>query len=716
MALRLLASGHAIGGGDLGLQFYPFWDYLGHSLRHGRLPLWDPDIGGGLPFLANPQTQTLYPPAALLATLLPLHAAAFAFLFGHLFWAAFGTERLARRLGLGAAAAGSAAVLVTSAPLLFAAMTRPNLISATSWLPWTLLAADRVCTGKPRGVPALAVCIGWGLLCAQPEITLLAAAAAGALAIWHGFHGRPGAVPLCAAAGLLGLALDAAMLVPLFELLKHSNRGDDLRGFEGAWALGRGDLASLFLPFLNADTPWKDFQQVFYGAYQRNLSVVYLGFPATVLAGVAVVRGGRRERALLAVAVAALLLAAWGGQITLLFERLHLGAVGFRYPIKFALPVPLALALLAALGIEWVAAAPRGRLTMALTIAGAVLLVLPIVWLPHLGKLLALSLAWVALALLAVAAVLRWVPAGPWRQWALVAVCAVDGMLCSLRVPFENDTEGCDPIFAAIKARLGPGRLDALSGVPLPNGAGFMTSAPGLANDCLEGNNRAEAGLPSLQFYGTPAPSSPRPAAVAKLGDAVGDGILATTLYLRSRPMPHEGFAHLDAPELAPLWAATVPGTAPRAELRPAARVSQDLGADLAHETLDQVRREVLLDEPMPPASAAGAPYEGPDLATIASDTGERVEVDTASAAERWLVLADLHYPGWNATVDGAPAPILVAYGMVRTVRLGPGRHRVIFRYQPTSFRVGAAVSGITLLGLLWAFRRRRAAPATRLD
>src|SRR5579863_7088659 len=122
LMLRSWVGGHGLGGGDLELMFQPFWGYLGQSLRHGRLPLWDSGLGTGVPFLANVQTQCLYLPATLLFTLLPLHFASFTFVFGHLYFAGFGTERLARRLGWSRPSAASAGALIASAPILAASI------------------------------------------------------------------------------------------------------------------------------------------------------------------------------------------------------------------------------------------------------------------------------------------------------------------------------------------------------------------------------------------------------------------------------------------------------------------------------------------------------------------------------------------------------------------------------------------------------------------
>ncbi|HUB07098.1 MAG TPA: YfhO family protein, partial [Myxococcales bacterium] len=371
-----------------------------------------------------------------------------------------------------------------------------------------------------------------------------------------------------------------------------------------------------------------------------------------------------------------------------------------------------AVALLAALGAERVARAEPGRaLAVLAALGGASLLGAMAIGQRQLG--VALSIAWVAEGLLSLAAILRWVPLGPWRQWALVAFCAADAVLCSFRVPLQDDGEGCGAFLAGAAARLGGGRLDAVSGTALVHGLGFTLPGSGLANVCLLGDRPAQYGLPSIRFYGTPAPAGVQ-SVLDRLG-ATGDGLLGATLLLRSGPSAVPGLVPIAAPELAPLWAATIPDAAPRVELRPTARVSADVEGDTARETLAEARREVLLDEPPPPPSAAGAPSAGPEAATLTADEGERVVVDTASTGERWLVLADLYYPGWVATVDGVPAPIRRAYGMIRAVRLGPGRHRVVFDYRPASVRVGALVSLLAAMALILSLRGL-SPPRPRLD
>jgi hypothetical protein len=75
-----------------------------------------------------------------------------------------------------------------------------------------------------------------------------------------------------------------------------------------------------------------------------------------------------------------------------------------------------------------------------------------------------------------------------------------------------------------------------------------------------------------------------------------------------------------------------------------------------------------------------------------------RLRVDTP--ADAYLVLSEVWYPGWRASVDGAPAPVLRANYAFRAVRLGPGGHQVVLTFAPGSWRLGLAISVFTLLGL----------------
>ena len=58
-----------------------------------------------------------------------------------------------------------------------------------------------------------------------------------------------------------------------------------------------------------------------------------------------------------------------------------------------------------------------------------------------------------------------------------------------------------------------------------------------------------------------------------------------------------------------------------------------------------------------------------------------QVEMRTTVYESSYLVLSDLYYPGWQASVDGAPAAISPVDGVFRAVYLDPGTHTVRLAY-----------------------------------
>lgn len=85
-----------------------------------------------------------------------------------------------------------------------------------------------------------------------------------------------------------------------------------------------------------------------------------------------------------------------------------------------------------------------------------------------------------------------------------------------------------------------------------------------------------------------------------------------------------------------------------------------------------------------------------------------RLEVETSSPG--MVVMTDMMYPGWTATLDGKPTRIHAAQGMFRGVGVPAGKHEVRFEFRPPSVYYGAALSGLSLTvfaALLVVFRRR---------
>jgi uncharacterized membrane protein YfhO len=71
------------------------------------------------------------------------------------------------------------------------------------------------------------------------------------------------------------------------------------------------------------------------------------------------------------------------------------------------------------------------------------------------------------------------------------------------------------------------------------------------------------------------------------------------------------------------------------------------------------------------------------------------------------VFLSEPYYAERQAFVDGRPAESLQANLAFTAVRVPLGRHRVELRYVPRSFRLGLAVSAVTLIAWAVLFIRK---------
>ena len=80
------------------------------------------------------------------------------------------------------------------------------------------------------------------------------------------------------------------------------------------------------------------------------------------------------------------------------------------------------------------------------------------------------------------------------------------------------------------------------------------------------------------------------------------------------------------------------------------------------------------------------------------------LDISTNNVRAAWLVAPIASYPGWEATVDDAPAPLATGAGAFLAVEVPPGRHRVALRYVPRAFLNGLWISLgglVVVLGLV---------------
>jgi Bacterial membrane protein YfhO len=117
-----------------------------------------------------------------------------------------------------------------------------------------------------------------------------------------------------------------------------------------------------------------------------------------------------------------------------------------------------------------------------------------------------------------------------------------------------------------------------------------------------------------------------------------------------------------------------------------------------------------------PLAGLAGSAAGSPGTARLTAYQPQRVTISATAADRSLLVLSDLSYPGWGATVDGHPVALQRVDYLLRGVPLAPGRHRVEMAYAPAPWRAGWLVSVVSALALAVTAaagaRRRTRSPA----
>ena len=90
--------------------------------------------------------------------------------------------------------------------------------------------------------------------------------------------------------------------------------------------------------------------------------------------------------------------------------------------------------------------------------------------------------------------------------------------------------------------------------------------------------------------------------------------------------------------------------------------------------------------------------------AEIIAEQPNQIEIQVDAQSDGWLVVSDLWYPGWRATIDGDQAAIYRANYLFRAIQVPAGSHVVRFSYQLLSLYLGMTISLLACLFLLGFF------------
>jgi hypothetical protein len=124
----------------------------------------------------------------------------------------------------------------------------------------------------------------------------------------------------------------------------------------------------------------------------------------------------------------------------------------------------------------------------------------------------------------------------------------------------------------------------------------------------------------------------------------------------------------------------------------------------------------VLLNEPPGeelPKKRAGPVPGIKESVEISEYKNDKIEVTVSLPTPKILVLSETFYPGWKAYLDGRETKIYQANYAFRAVPVPAGIHTVTFVYDPTSVKVGRAITIFTLLTFIflsisYSFKGRR--------
>lgn len=729
---------------DFYQTFVPLRSILAEAWAHG-IPAWTGRLGNGAPLLANPAYGVFYPPnllylgadAARSMTVLTV---------AHFIVGGVGAWRLARRFELSRAAAWVAAAgFVLSGPAV-SSTAYPNLSWPLAWLPWALVAHDEAVRGRTgKGIAGLALC--WFSMVSMGDPVVLAAALLGsALLASRDIWSRPArSIAAPGVAALLALVLSSPLLVAILRYAPQSVRG---AGFKAdgivQWSLHPLLLVGTFLPNPFGDPSlsgpagfWADAL-----AFDRGkplLAGLYVGGLTLSLAVLGALRRSRYRGILLAwlVVLVALALGKYGPIYPVLRDMPGFDAL--RYPTKWIVPAMLPLALLAASGLDAIAASASAATTSRRA---------PFVFLGVLSVLALLSACSMAgletrLAALSSQPQLSidrvplplhvrstWLSATSWS--------AIPVALALLTLVFGARTRAASallPIVAALvtldvalaNPSLAPTVRKDFYDVPAAAAAIFQDPA---GHERVFVEDIGQSGRP---LYHVHPPASPEAAArphreglAAYVGASVGLNLafnpdteaFSPIAYARAgvltRGAPQReklmllgaaGATHIvtyqpfESPSLEPI--ATIPGAynlpllvyrnplaMPRARIVPRLTAyDSDAGfIHLVQSAPDDLFRHTALVERQALQAAGladgnGALREG-GTATIVQEDGRSLIVQVAGPGG-YLIVSDTLAPGWTAQVDDLPATLLRADLAFRAVPVPEGTHRVAMLYNP---------------------------------
>ena len=712
------------GGGDLASFLYPVYHFAARSLKQGIIPLWNPYLYGGAPFVSDIQSGIFYPVNLLIFLLVPeltypvmeFMAVLHFFLAGAFMYLCL--RYLEPRAQMHRLAALGGAIAFMFSDLFITHLGNLNMIAVAAWLPLIFLFYHRAMLERRLSRAAWAgLFFGIATLAGHIQITLFIALAltlytACQIAITPPLLSAlrsPLSTLILTLAVAFGVA--ALVLLPGYEMAGHTLRAALDYHQASQYSLAPGQLIGLLVPNFFGRDPrhhWSPWERVEAG---------YIGVLPLVLALLTVLlRREKLVRFLLGLAVLSLLLALGGYSILHgWLYRWVPGFVGLRAPARFVYLMDFGLAILAALGLDVLlrplkpgqrATYRRLLKTAPWVVIGTVLLAAPLGYFAILDAQskdaivfwrvsMAIDSTVLFLLFLAASAAILWMRGCRWVRRNTLGLLAVGLIVVDL---------------ASTGAYVDLGHQDPALGFQHPAAIEFLRADP----DCYRIDTRTdvwEMWQPDLSLlYG-----------IQDVWGVVNPLTLADYNryweHMGSRSSPLYDFLNakyvIGSKGVALDWEKFVPvfdgdpqvniylntKALPRAFLVHRIRIAADHeeAFNLIHQHDFDPATEVILEG----ASGEVLPANEAERVSIVSYQPNEILLDVTVTAPGYLVLSEVYYPGWQVCVDGHEEAIQRANYAFRAVHLTPGSHRVRFLFAPLTWKVGLGISLATWLGLI---------------
>lgn len=752
---RWVIAGEVLYWGTLLTQFWPWHTLVKASLLRGEWPLWNPWLGNGTPLLANLQSAVFYPPN-LVALLLPVEQFLTFSVVLHLALAGILMYAYTRYLGLEPAAAAVSGLSYALGGVIVGRTQFVPMIHTAAWLPLLLLLGDRLARrpNLPHGL-LLAAAITLQFLAGHAQLWFYSLLLLGGYVLFRSWFASRSqratllALGRLALAVLLALLLAAVQILPTAELVSHSPRGTGAERYAAlTYSFWPWRLITLLAPNFFGNPAWGNYWG--YANYWEDHA--YMGVLPLLLALAAVWRWLRRQPEIgtkmlagvvpffaLTIPVSLLLALGWNTPVYRLIFDYVPGFSFFRAPARLLLWYAVAISVLAGVGLQEFEITAKNRRHWQRLLASCLALVLA----GFLGGLIlkgrsltfVSATIWAGLLLVLSVILLLLKPgenrSGPLnrRNWQglVVLFVTVDLLLAGWPlVPTLSPAVFSRPIasakFLAGQTDYPRFFVDADFSYRATFDQYFQFEDFG-PRDTAYWQQFKETLSPNFGVYaGLPTANNNDPlvigrwqqlvSALSKPGWPQREQLLAATgvqFYVDAEN--RSGWPGVYQTGTISIQA--VPQARPRAYFVPTAHRVDSVPVAieaLRRPDFDSRQEVVIISKDLKAENPAGPEIirDVPVTINVAQDQQLVLSVDAPQAG--FVVLTDTFYPGWQASVDDAPAVIWPANVAFRAVAVPAGPHRVKFWYRPQSFIVGAWISvltvGATLLAGLVAYRR----------